>query len=103
MPDFELVAPFQPTGDQPAAIDRLTDGLANGLQHQVLLGATGTGKTATLAWTIASTMMKSGNRTSANSTRLCPRSEGRRRGRIRGRSSPVGVGVTIGPDRDASV
>jgi excinuclease ABC subunit B len=53
VPDFELVAPFQPTGDQPAAIDRLTDGLRKGLQNQVLLGATGTGKTATLAWTIA--------------------------------------------------
>ena len=53
MPDFELVAPFEPTGDQPAAIERLSDGLARGLQHQVLLGATGTGKTATLAWTIA--------------------------------------------------
>ena len=53
MPDFELVAPFQPTGDQPAAIERLTDGLASGLRNQVLLGATGTGKTATLAWTIA--------------------------------------------------
>ena len=53
MPDFDLVAPFQPTGDQPAAIERLTDGLARGLQHQILLGATGTGKTATLAWTIA--------------------------------------------------
>jgi excinuclease ABC subunit B len=53
VPDFELVAPFQPTGDQPAAIERLTDGLRKGLQHQVLLGATGTGKTATLAWTIA--------------------------------------------------
>jgi excinuclease ABC subunit B len=53
VPDFELVAPFEPTGDQPAAIERLTDGLATGLQHQVLLGATGTGKTATLAWTIA--------------------------------------------------
>ncbi len=53
MPDFELVAPFEPTGDQPAAIERLTDGLAQGLRHQTLLGATGTGKTATLAWTIA--------------------------------------------------
>jgi excinuclease UvrABC helicase subunit UvrB len=31
VPDFELVAPFQPTGDQPAAIERLTDGLAKGL------------------------------------------------------------------------
>jgi excinuclease ABC subunit B len=53
VPDFDLVAPFQPTGDQPAAIERLTEGLAEGLKHQVLLGATGTGKTATLAWTIA--------------------------------------------------
>ncbi len=53
MPDFKFVAPFEPTGDQPAAIERLTDGLAKGLRHQTLLGATGTGKTATLAWTIA--------------------------------------------------
>src|SRR6476619_7578035 len=53
MPDFKSVAPFEPTGDQPAAIERLTDGLAKGLRHQTLLGATGTGKTATLAWTIA--------------------------------------------------
>ena len=53
MPDFEIVAPFEPTGDQPAAIERLTDGLARGQRHQTLLGATGTGKTATLAWTIA--------------------------------------------------
>ncbi len=49
MPDFELVAPFEPTGDQPQAIERLEDGLARGLRHQVLLGATGTGKTFTLA------------------------------------------------------
>ncbi len=53
MPDFEFVAPFQPTGDQPGAIERLSKGLAAGLRHQTLLGATGTGKTATLAWTIA--------------------------------------------------
>jgi excinuclease ABC subunit B len=53
VPDFDLVAPFQPTGDQPAAIERLIDGLGRGLRHQTLLGATGTGKTATLAWTIA--------------------------------------------------
>ena len=53
MPDFEFVAPFQPTGDQPGAIEHLTAGLAAGLRHQTLLGATGTGKTATLAWTIA--------------------------------------------------
>ncbi len=53
MPDFKFVAPFEPTGDQPGAIERLSDGLARGLRDQVLLGATGTGKTATLAWTIA--------------------------------------------------
>jgi len=52
VPDFELVAPFEPTGDQPAAIDRLTDGLARGLRHQTLLGATGTGKTYTIAQAI---------------------------------------------------
>ena len=44
VPDFELVAPFEPTGDQPAAIERLADGVGRGLRHQVLLGATGTGK-----------------------------------------------------------
>ncbi len=49
MPDFRLVAPFEPTGDQPIAIDRLADGLERGMRHQVLLGATGTGKTFTLA------------------------------------------------------
>ncbi len=49
MPDFDLVAPFQPTGDQPAAIERLSRGLADGVRHQTLLGATGTGKTFTLA------------------------------------------------------
>jgi excinuclease ABC subunit B len=52
VPDFKLVAPFQPTGDQPQAIERLAAGLARGDREQVLLGATGTGKTATLAWTI---------------------------------------------------
>ncbi len=53
MPDFRLVAPFEPTGDQPAAIERLSDGLARGLRHQTLLGATGTGKTFTIAHAIA--------------------------------------------------
>src|SRR3954466_4507272 len=52
MPDFRLVAPFQPTGDQPLAIDLLVDGLGKGLKHQTLLGATGTGKTYTIAKTI---------------------------------------------------
>jgi excinuclease ABC subunit B len=49
VPDFRLVAPFEPTGDQPAAIDRLVDGLQRGLRHQVLLGVTGSGKTFTLS------------------------------------------------------
>ncbi|MGZ6260633.1 MAG: DEAD/DEAH box helicase family protein, partial [Candidatus Limnocylindrales bacterium] len=49
MPDFKLVAPFQPTGDQPAAIERLAGGLAKGFAEQVLLGATGTGKTFSIA------------------------------------------------------
>ena len=52
MPDFRLVADFKPTGDQPEAIDRLSEGLAKGLRHQTLLGATGTGKTFTIAATI---------------------------------------------------
>ena len=48
MPDFQLVAPFQPTGDQPQAIERLVEGVRAGQKHQVLMGATGTGKTVTL-------------------------------------------------------
>lgn len=46
---FKLVAPFQPTGDQPEAIAQLVDGVQRGLKQQVLLGATGTGKTFTMA------------------------------------------------------
>ena len=53
MPDFELVADFAPTGDQPAAIERLSDGLAKGLKHQVLLGTTGSGKTFSMSHVIA--------------------------------------------------
>ncbi len=45
MPKFELVSEFQPTGDQPQAIESLVDGLRDGHEHQTLLGATGTGKT----------------------------------------------------------
>jgi excinuclease ABC subunit B len=53
MPEFNLVADFEPTGDQPAAIDRLVDGLSRGVRNQTLLGATGTGKTFTIAHAIA--------------------------------------------------
>ncbi|MFA7681550.1 MAG: excinuclease ABC subunit UvrB [Candidatus Peribacteraceae bacterium] len=46
---FRLVSDFSPTGDQPKAIVQLTDGLQSGERHQILLGATGTGKTFTMA------------------------------------------------------
>lgn len=46
---FEVVAPFEPMGDQPKAIEDLAAGVQNGQQAQVLLGATGTGKTFTIA------------------------------------------------------
>ena len=46
---FELVSKFQPSGDQPEAIKELTDGVNEGKKEQVLLGATGTGKTFTIA------------------------------------------------------
>ena len=47
--EFKLQAPFIPTGDQPEAIAELVQGVRAGQQHQVLLGATGTGKTFTIA------------------------------------------------------
>lgn len=46
---FKAVAPFKPTGDQPHAISQLAHGIINGKKHQVLLGATGSGKTFTMA------------------------------------------------------
>ncbi|MCX6023276.1 MAG: excinuclease ABC subunit UvrB, partial [Chloroflexi bacterium] len=53
MPDFQLVSEFAPMGDQPVAIDRLTEGLQQGMRHQTLLGVTGSGKTFTMANIIA--------------------------------------------------
>jgi excinuclease ABC subunit B len=47
---FKVVSDFQPSGDQPAAIKEITKRLRDGVQDVVLLGATGTGKTATVAW-----------------------------------------------------
>lgn len=55
MPEFELESPFEPTGDQPAAIAGLLAGLEQGHRHQTLLGATGTGKTFTIANLVAIT------------------------------------------------
>ncbi|WP_242920853.1 excinuclease ABC subunit UvrB [Pontibacter liquoris] len=53
--DFQLTSEFQPTGDQPKAIEQLTQGIKNGEPVQVLLGATGTGKTFTMANVIKNT------------------------------------------------
>ena len=49
MPDFHVVSPFTPSGDQPEAIEALAAGVENGLSEQVLLGVTGSGKTFTMA------------------------------------------------------
>ncbi|MBL8055482.1 MAG: excinuclease ABC subunit UvrB [Anaerolineales bacterium] len=53
MPPFKLVSPFKPMGDQPQAIEKLVAGVQRGDKHQVLLGATGTGKTYTVASVVA--------------------------------------------------
>ena len=50
---FRLVSEFEPRGDQPKAIEALTQGVLSGKRYQTLLGATGTGKTFTIAHTIA--------------------------------------------------
>ncbi len=55
MPPFQLVASFEPRGDQGQAIDRLTEGVSAGARQQALLGVTGSGKTFTLANVIART------------------------------------------------
>src|SRR5688572_3807479 len=69
MTAFQLVSPHKPSGDQPRAIGELTEGLARGDRHQVLLGATGTGKTFTIAHVIANhgkpTLVMSHNKTLA--------------------------------------
>src|SRR5918997_190384 len=49
MPEFQIESEFRPTGDQPAAIAKLADGLRNGYRHQTLLGVTGSGKTFSMA------------------------------------------------------
>ncbi len=49
---FEVISPFQPSGDQPAAIEALVKRIQSGEKNSVLLGATGTGKSATTAWLV---------------------------------------------------
>lgn len=53
MPDFKIVSDFALTGDQPQAVEKLSEGLAQGLTDQTLLGVTGSGKTFTMANVIA--------------------------------------------------
>jgi len=69
MPTFDLESPYEPRGDQPRAIEELVEGLDRGDRHQVLLGATGTGKTFTMAHAIARharpTLVMSHNKTLA--------------------------------------
>ena len=55
---FDLVSKFVPNGDQPQAIEKLVEGIKNGKKHQLLLGATGTGKTFTMANVIKETNKK---------------------------------------------
>src|SRR5213596_2776682 len=52
MPELKTSSLYSPTGDQPTAIEKLSAGLGVGERYQTLLGATGTGKTATMAWII---------------------------------------------------
>ena len=55
MPAYDLTAPYSPKGDQPTAIEQLVKGVNGGERYQTLLGATGTGKTFTMANVIAKT------------------------------------------------
>src|SRR5215831_5888906 len=52
MPEFKVVSEFAPAGDQPTAIAQLSEGVLQGDRFQTLLGITGSGKSATIAWTI---------------------------------------------------
>src|SRR5208282_473697 len=53
MPNFEVISPFRPEGDQPQAIDKLVAGIRGGAGFQTLMGVTGSGKTFTMAHAIA--------------------------------------------------
>lgn len=55
MQKFEVVSQFEPAGDQPKAIEQLSEGIESGERFQTLLGITGSGKSATIAWTIEKT------------------------------------------------
>src|ERR1700685_2020265 len=53
MSDFQVVSPYQPQGDQPAAIDKLEAGIREGKKFQTLMGVTGSGKTFSMAHAVA--------------------------------------------------
>src|SRR3954463_8359632 len=53
MPQFEVISPFKPQGDQPSAIDQLVKGINDGKKFQTLMGVTGSGKTFSMANVIA--------------------------------------------------
>ncbi|HEX5173437.1 MAG TPA: excinuclease ABC subunit UvrB, partial [Gaiellaceae bacterium] len=55
MAELRTTSTYSPTGDQPQAIEKLAEGISAGERYQTLVGATGTGKTATMAWTIEKT------------------------------------------------
>src|SRR5881409_1635929 len=55
MAELRTTSSYSPTGDQPQAIEKLADAILAGERYQTLVGATGTGKTATMAWTIERT------------------------------------------------
>src|SRR5215213_6744841 len=57
MPEFRVVSDFTPMGDQPQAIQRLTEGIHAKSRFQTLLGVTGSGKTATMAWLVEQVQM----------------------------------------------
>jgi len=73
VPKFEVVSPFSPSGDQPEAIAALAEGIKRGDRAQTLLGVTGSGKTATMAWAVEAvqkpTLVLSHNKTLA--AQLC--------------------------------
>ena len=70
---FQLVSKYEPNGDQPQAIEKLVEGIKSGKKEQVLLGATGTGKTFTVANVIKTvnkpTLVLAHNKTLAKSDR----------------------------------
>ena len=82
MPEFKVHSPYEPSGDQPQAIEKLASGVEAGLDEQVLLGVTGSGKTYTMAKVIEKvqrpTLVLAHNKTLAASSARSSRSSSRR-------------------------